>query len=246
MFSHLKKDIDAKPVDWVTCQEPPEASEEQRDIARRRPLTVYGIEKDIQERLAAIRTDLDSFSQAEAYSLMLSGYRMTAYEFRRTIIGYSSTRTNDEHWPFLAVEQAMKKSKGQEAEHDELERLLEAGSSKAFKIWKLYLPLKVTGWILGVAALLAFIWASWHWADVSLLNLGWIGSTVIALLAVLIVGKVIVKVVKFRDTLVTIGLGVGMSLIGWLVARLHLHVFDPFFKNYGQVSALEKRAKKRS
>ncbi|MBN1652584.1 MAG: patatin-like phospholipase family protein [Deltaproteobacteria bacterium] len=250
MFVHLKKDLDAKPVDWIGCQEPPEASDEQRDIARSRPLTVYKVQKDIQESLAAIRTDLDSFSQVEAYALMLSGYRMTAYDFPRAVTGYSSTATSGEKktknvkWPFFAVEPAMKREEGHEAEHDELKRLLDAGSSRAFRIWKLYTPLKVTGWILCVAALLTFLWAAWRWADLSILNFGSVGSTVLALLAALIVGKTTVKVVKFRDTLVTIGLGVGMSLFGWLVARLHLHLFDCFFKKYGRVSALAKRVSK--
>jgi len=35
------------------------------------------IRKDVQERLAAIRTDLDSFTDQEAYALMTSGYRKT-------------------------------------------------------------------------------------------------------------------------------------------------------------------------
>jgi hypothetical protein len=124
--------------------------------------------------------------------------------------------------------------------------LLEAGSGRAFKIWKLYQPLKLAGWVLGSAALIAFLWASWHWSGVSLLNLGAVGMIVVTLLAAVIVGKAIVKIVKFRDTLVTIGLGAGMGLIGWLVARLHLHVFDPFFVKYGQVSAFQERTRKRS
>jgi predicted acylesterase/phospholipase RssA len=244
MFVHLKKDLDAKPVDWINCQEPPEASEEQRDIERNKSLTCYGIQRDIQQCLAAIRTDLDSFSHAEAYALMLSGYRMTGYEFPRTIIGNSTTPSQEENWTFFAVDDAVRRNKGHEAEHDELKRLLKAGSSRAFKIWQLYTPLKIGGWILGFAAIIAFLWISWHWAHVSLLKLGWVGGTVIAVLAGAIVGKAIVKIVRFRDTLVTKSLGVGMGLIGWLVARLHLHVFDPFFKRYGQISALEKRAKK--
>ena len=43
--------------------------------------------KEIQGRLAGIRTDLDTFSDAEAYALMLSGYRMTGFEFGRCIPG---------------------------------------------------------------------------------------------------------------------------------------------------------------
>jgi NTE family protein len=44
------------------------------------PLTAYEINREVQRRLARIRTDLDAFTDAEAYSLMYSGYRMSAYE----------------------------------------------------------------------------------------------------------------------------------------------------------------------
>ena len=244
MFVHLKKDLDSKPMDWVNCQEPPEASDEQRDIERHRPLTYYGIQKDIQQSLAAIRTDLDSFSEAEAYALMLSGYCMTEHEFARTVSGYPSMPSTDESWPFLDVKDAMKNNKGHEAEHDELKRLLDAGKSRAFKIWKLYKPLKIAGWILGFTALLLFLWASWIWAPISLLKLGWVGTIVLTLVLAVVVGKVIVRIVKFGDTLVMIGVGVGMSLIGWLVARLHLYLFDVMFKKYGTIAAFKDRAVK--
>lgn len=242
MFIHLKKDLDAMPLDWIGCQEPHEESEEQRNIKRHRPLTFYGIQKDIQQKLSAIRTDLDSFSQSEAYALMLSGYRMTEHEFPRSIIGFPLSPSNQKDWPFLAIEPAMKREDGHETKHEELKRLLEASNSTAFKIWKLYRPLKILGWFLGVAALIAFLFATWHWSSMRLLNFGDIGITALTLIAATIVGKTIVKIVRFRDTLLTIAIGIGMCLIGWLVARLHLHCFDPFFKKYGQISSLEKRA----
>ena len=37
----------------------------------------------MQRRLARIRTDLDAFTDAEAYSLMYSAYRMSAFELER-------------------------------------------------------------------------------------------------------------------------------------------------------------------
>ena len=77
MFIHLKKGLDVSPVDWLGCEDPAEVA------ARPLPLTPYGIRKDVQERIAAIRTDLDSFHDVEAYALMTSGYRMAEYEFAR-------------------------------------------------------------------------------------------------------------------------------------------------------------------
>jgi hypothetical protein len=82
VFVHLKKDLDVDPVDWVDCLEPYDASDDARPPARKGLLTRYGISKDIQLDLAGVRTDLDSFSDVEAYALMTSGYRMTEWEFQ--------------------------------------------------------------------------------------------------------------------------------------------------------------------
>ena len=72
----LKKELDFGPVDWVGCQEPSlEATGAKDDEA-----TSYGVLKGVQRRLAALRTDLDSFSEAEAFALMTSGYLMMGRE----------------------------------------------------------------------------------------------------------------------------------------------------------------------
>src|SRR5262249_43920032 len=84
-FLHLKKDLQARQLDWVDCKDPYEASPEVQ--ARRQ--TYYGIPYTVQARLAALRTDLDSFSEMEAQALMLSGYRMATADFA----------TNLTQWP---------------------------------------------------------------------------------------------------------------------------------------------------
>jgi hypothetical protein len=55
VFLHLKKDLDVDTLDWIDCQDPSEHP-------ARNPLTTYWVQKKVQRQLAAIRTDLDSFS----------------------------------------------------------------------------------------------------------------------------------------------------------------------------------------
>ena len=87
MFVHLKKDLESQALNWVDCEDPQDAldgvplSQDLQGV-----LTPYGIRKDVQERLAAIRTDLDSFTDKEAYALMTSGYRMTEQEMRDNLL----------------------------------------------------------------------------------------------------------------------------------------------------------------
>ena len=42
------------------------------------------------------------------------------------------------------------------------------------------------------------------------------------------------RVIRWRDTLTYIAIGIGMSLAGFAVARLHLHVFDKIYLWYGR------------
>ena len=49
------------------------------------PLTEYGINREVQRCLARTRTDLDAFTDAEALTLMYSGYRMSACELGKWI-----------------------------------------------------------------------------------------------------------------------------------------------------------------
>src|SRR5262249_8921134 len=44
LFLHMRKDLDADPLDWRECQDPFEASDEARPAARRGVLTSYGMQ----------------------------------------------------------------------------------------------------------------------------------------------------------------------------------------------------------
>jgi hypothetical protein len=152
MFVHLKGDLEVDPIDWINCLDPYEASDDARPTSRRGPLTRYGIAKDIQELLSGIRTDLDSFSEAEAYALMTSAYRMTEYQFKyeNCVEGFDEP-DESEPWKFLAIEKCMK---GVGGGYEYLKSLLTAGSSLAFKVWQIDPLLKYALRIL--LALIAF------------------------------------------------------------------------------------------
>jgi predicted acylesterase/phospholipase RssA len=231
MFIHLKKDLDVNPVDWIDCQDPVDASDEARPVYKRGILTYYGILKEIQERLAGIRTDLDSFSDKEAFALMTSGYRMTEHDFSQQFANFPTSTAEPTNWAFLRVNEAMQdRTKSQE-----LMKLLKVGSQRAFKIWQLSLPLKIAGWILGAIALVALLWACWEWSSVALITLGTIGITVAVLILGAIFGKTVMQIVRYRETLTQIALGVVMALAGWILARIHLHIFDRLFLLKGRL-----------
>jgi predicted acylesterase/phospholipase RssA len=154
MFVHLKSDLEIDPIDWTNCQDPYVASDDARPPSRRGRQTRYGIAKDVQDLLSGIRTDLDSFSDAEAYALMTSGYRMTEHQFRyeKCVEGFADAPQALD-WKFLQIEESMKVNG---AGYDYLKKLLAAGGSLAFKVWKID-PLLKYGFRITMLLLAAFV-----------------------------------------------------------------------------------------
>ena len=241
MFIHLKMDLNADPVDWIGSDEPHQASEDARPPERRGPRTRYGIRKSVQRLLAGIRTDLDSFNDAEAYALMLSGYRMTEFQFDRFVRGFRKVENEQATppWQFLEVDPFLEQAKG---DHSILE-ILRVGSQTAFKVWSLSPLLRVVRMVLGITALGGLAWLVWaffhfRWGDISLLTLRQVGVLVAGAALTAVLGKWVMRIVRLRETLTKIAIGLGMSFFGFLMARLHLHVFDRMYLRLGKVDRL--------
>ncbi len=231
VYLHLKKDLEIDPKDWIDCKEPHDMLNTTRPVNGSNSDTSYGIPKGIQEKIAGIRTDLDSFSDKEAFALMTSGYRMAEVEFEKHFEELSTESGEPPHWSFLDVEKLISDN----VKSKELNKLLKVAGNTALKIWLLSKPLKIIGVIISLAAVTAFIVASYIWPSIPLVTLGMIGTTVFFFIIGLLVGKTILQIVNFRETLTQIAIGIGMSILGWAVARLHLHVFDKWFLRFGKM-----------
>jgi hypothetical protein len=245
MFVHLKEDLGVSPVDWVDCLDPFEASDDARPPSQRGPLTSYGIEKDVQRLLAAIRTDLDSFSDVEADTLMTSAYRMTDAAFATSPeLNRLAARHDPVAWDFLGVERVMR---GTDPRSKALKRLLRAGSNVAFKVWRLSRELST---IAGVVALALVIGVGIVVAanpqrvvlpSVTLGTLGWVIVSVVAFAAIaFLYGWATAGAGRLRDVVQRVVLGLAMISLGWLAARIHLHVFDRIFLRLGSSARLER------
>ena len=244
MFIHLKKDLQAPPVDWIDCEDPFDefTRAEYYDLSdpNSLELTRYGILKKAQLRLSAIRTDLDSFSDAEAFALMTSAYRMTEFEFSHSIKGFPVPKAAPEAWRFLELEKPLKQVSGVKAEHETLMYLLEVARNTAFKIWRISRVLRAASVLLGIVAFIGLVYACWRWWSVSLLTVGWIATFLATVAATALVGKTVIGIVRFRETMVRIAIGASLALLGWLVAGIHLLVFDRWFLRRGRISAIKQ------
>jgi predicted acylesterase/phospholipase RssA len=241
LFVHLKKDLPAHPEDWVHCQDPSPSN---------RPSEIpYGIDPEIQSLIAGIRTDLDSFTEVEAYSLMLSGYLMTEQEC--TAIQKIHEKSGEPgkwggfkvdedrgQWRFLELEQALAPGPNDTDARDDLELQLSAASSIPLKIWKLDPGLKKKGGIIiaaGAAALLLLIYFNWHnplfpsWLTVG-------GAVLMLMLFAATLTVPAVKWVKSGKALRGIAKNILIALVGSWVARIHLKRYDRKFLELGRLS----------
>jgi hypothetical protein len=276
MFVHLKGDLNVDPVDWIDCLDPYDPREDVQPLWRHDRYTRYGIAKDVQQLLSALRTDLDSFSEAEAYALMTSGYRMTEFQIKqeKCVEGFFET-TQDEPWKFLEIEDFMRDSgKGNKY----LKKLLTVGSESAFKVWHIDPILKNLARIMLVllaAAIVALIYSWWttplpasvaqqvtnvttasatavngltfqkvgHYiydAIVMMLVLGLLAKVLTALFGTF-VSQHALWLVKWKDTVRRIALGLIISTIGFVAAALHIYIFDRRFLSSGTLKKVKQK-----
>jgi len=224
-YVHLKKDLDAHPVDWIDCSDP--STPETQTV-----LTTYGIRKDVQAALAAVRTDLDGFSDAEADALMLSGYRMMKEEYACSIRGFPVSAAAAAGWRFLRVEKLASAVQGGR-ELEELKHTLAVAHFSAFKPYRLSKAVKAATWITAYAVLAGLVY----------LVLAVRGDTVsiarllagIAFLAVAAGAArfVINRLLRNPNPLWQILLAIPMLFLGWPLTWIWTRLFDPIYLRSG-------------
>jgi predicted acylesterase/phospholipase RssA len=232
MFLHLKKDLDADPVDWRECQDPHDASDAARPAARRGVLTRYGIQKSVQRLLSGIRTDLDSFTEVEAWALMTSGYRQ-AQQGSERLEGFPEAVPPPDGWRFLDIEPVLHPGPG----FDDLTKQLRIGGLTPGKVWMLSPALTVVGILLALAGVVGLGWLAWTYRHVSLVTVRGLSIVLIAL-ALMAVVPHLVRIVRYGRTFSDFGLRCLLAAVLAVGFKIHLRLFDPIFLRRGRAARL--------
>lgn len=242
-FVHLKEGLEAETV--APCGAP------QRPSPQAQPnQTPYGIDRGIQARLAELRTDLDSFTEVEAQSLMLSGYLVTGQKLRDLDTrhkrkggsgrwGQLDTNAPEGKWPFLALREiAAKPVDSTDLRRRDLGMQLEIGKNQFFKAFRILCCLQNLAWLVGLLLLGGLGWwvhENW-WMQLFEASVGW---------TVLVVGAAalgallpVTKLFRPKTAKRGVGFRVGLALFGWLVARVHLCFIEPRLQARGKVARL--------
>jgi predicted acylesterase/phospholipase RssA len=240
---HLKKDLVQLEKTWIGGTD----KDGQRKDAG--GSTVYGVDRNVQTLLSRIRTDLDSFSEVESFSLMSSAYKMTKHELsdERVRALYKQLKLNkpgnDESltpWRFSEVDGFLCREGGDLR----FVRQLRVAEQRAFRLLRLAPPWfkGILFFALGIAVILFAYYIFINW-DTSLtipaysITYGQIIAALIVILTPLVFPPVPWLKIKrnhLREWLVK----GGIALLGFIVVWFSLAFIDPLFKRQGRIKKL--------
>ena len=179
-YVHMKQDLQAAAIDWTNCEDPGRDGDQLPGGVNRNPRTSYGVWKAHQAHLAAMRTDLDVFSDIEAAALMASGYLAMNLALRRLVLDVPALAPGDRRhtWFFDRAIPALRDA------HPVLERHLKAGATQFLRLAHLDAALKrllYAGTAVLAALIVVVFWLTW---DRSVeVSIRWIGLAVVLAIA---------------------------------------------------------------
>jgi hypothetical protein len=237
---HLKQELTVEPRDWAGCDDP---KQHEGEDGSGTTFTTYGIRRDVQRLLAEVRTDLDSFCDAEAYALMISGYRMMNRQLSASP-QWKALEHIPVEWPFQKLERAMREA----TDGDRLTAILRTASVLPFKAWRLVPALKYLSFAL-VAAVGLLMWyihvtvGPRTFQEVTgvlpqflRIRVGDVIFFIVGVVGAIFIGSIVARTMHIHNRVSRFLLGIGVAAIGWAVARIHLSVFDRLYLGYGRSS----------
>jgi len=246
MYMHLKSDLNKSPMKWTGCDDPTRRVWLTEGENPNSPLTQYGIQKSVQERLASLRTDLDAFNDAEAYALMYSAYRQTEWAFKESCLSDQlpyPTATATRDWAFLSVAPFMENA-DQKAP---LEKRLEVGADLPFKVLRAYGVLSILKTVLVVALVYGIYWlAKTNWGkDIPMPKLA-VNALVFAAVGFAVdafLGFSVSKFAEYRSFFLKKLLAAFGSIFVMVIFWLYLVVLNPVYLRWGKIENLRRTSR---
>ena len=248
VFLHLKDELQQPDLTWIGGRGKSEPATERK--------TSYGVDRDVQRQLSNVRTDLDSFTDVEAYALMADGYLMAGRTIganeRRSFDGkkVSKPLTTAHRWDFLRIKDYL----SDPDQDPRFSEQLRVSASLALKVWQLLPVLKWSGIaILFVFGGLLIKYFFDHAAEPfpvmssmaeSVSTFGAAGATLFILIlygASFLLPAHIRWVVSVQRLPRRVVLGVVTAVIVSVGVWIHIWPFDRLYRWQGQVSRLRKK-----
>jgi hypothetical protein len=100
----------------------------------------------------------------------------------------------------------------------------------------------VTAAVLALLAFVVLVWFYETWWGVQLVKLTLGGLAIMGGIFLLgkILGSTVMRIINYRKTLEEFAVGLGMSVLGFAIARIHVHVFDRLYLRWGKLDRVLK------
>lgn len=232
---HLRRDLSGGELEPVHRQ----GDDVSQVPAQKR--TVYKLNSEYQQLLSEIRTDLDSFSDTEAYALMMSGYQMTKHYLPQEMPALVGDKEQVIDWQFSGMKSRLSKPGAEQR----LRKHLKTGRQMLFKALKVSTPVRA-GLALFVSCMCILLGWSYQQVLTQVVNGGEAivsGSPVLCATVLLaaLVGTIWLALKRdfswhgLFDWLKGLLLGGMLSPVAWLLARGHLASLDKAFLKAGRI-----------
>ncbi len=240
-FLSLRKGLGFRKVHWVNAGE----TQAPDDIIPATSLKDFDIHPDVQDSLSRMRTDLDAFTEVEAYSLMLDAYQMSRKDLEKfkdqtscqQIKQIKTKQKPNESWKFLDAAPWMKKPN--KAYLNQL-KVAQSTFGKALKCMPaLWIPL-----LFFICVVLYFLGPS----ILSLLNSSISISAIVILVVVWLISSMLPKAAEFFKFLEVLrpyafitkaAYRVGWLLIATLFIKFYIRFINPLYLAQGRISKLK-------
>jgi NTE family protein len=198
----------------------------------------FGVNQKMQRLLAHVRTDLDSFTEVEAYSLMADGYRMTGFE--ATQVDFMGGRGDKKDWEFLRIEPWLRaEPKGSYL------RQMEVAHERFFKVFRLWDP---RAWAAGSALAAIGLFLVYLLYRFGFFSVTFTLGGLLLLAGLFAIGFAspalsrMFKVLRFLRNPSQIAVHFLTRTLGPIIAslfvRMHLQWFDRWFLDQGKIKKL--------
>jgi NTE family protein len=167
-FFHLTRGLESYDIPYLSA-----AGVQSQPKLRLAPSTLdsYGVDPGVQQMLSKVRTDLDSFTDTEAFALMTDGYLMSETELTRIAKHFETQPVNPAQWRFLCVRERM----ADPALDGRFFKQLQVASRRFFKPFLLGVTPKLIGVSLVFIAAMA-LYGALIWKIGDLLFPGWLAA----------------------------------------------------------------------
>ncbi len=231
---HLKNGLQQEPISWLYCADPPRTIYDINSNSET-DLTKYGVLRNVQFRLSEIRTDLDSFSNTEAYALMYSGWSQTRLRFHPNLNMDENAHTQT-GWKFLGIKPFVTDMEKAAA----IDGLLKAGKYLPFKLWyvsKFIRYFLIFLLLISVAVIIFYTVTHWNEklsvsASVTVKGIAWM----VAIYVIGVFSKLLANLLDYKGYVWKKILDVIIAVAGFLICWIYVVVFNPIYNKIGKLN----------